>query len=53
MMQKSTAFTTIFRVKKCNFHYDCACKKVVPLSLRYAKNFNFNEVHATHILDFR
>jgi hypothetical protein len=21
-MQKSTAFTTIFRVKKCHFHYD-------------------------------
>jgi hypothetical protein len=36
MMQKSTTFTTIFRVKKCYFHYDFACKKV-PLSLRYAK----------------
>jgi hypothetical protein len=36
-MQKSTTFTTIFRVKKCYFHYDFACKKV-PLSLRYAKN---------------
>jgi hypothetical protein len=34
-MQKSTTFTTIFRVKKCYFHYDFACKKV-PLSLRYA-----------------
>jgi hypothetical protein len=22
MMQKSTTFTTIFRVKKCHFHYD-------------------------------
>jgi hypothetical protein len=22
MMQKSTAFTTIFRVKKCHFHYE-------------------------------
>jgi hypothetical protein len=22
MMQKSTTFTTIFRVKKCYFHYD-------------------------------
>jgi hypothetical protein len=21
-MQKSTTFTTIFRVKKCHFHYD-------------------------------
>jgi hypothetical protein len=37
MIQKSTNFTTIFRVKKCYFHYDFACKKV-PLSLRYAKN---------------
>jgi hypothetical protein len=36
MMHKSTTFTTIFRVKKCYFHYDFACKKV-PLSLRYAK----------------
>jgi hypothetical protein len=34
MMQKSTIFTTIFRVKKCYFHYDFAC---VPLSLQYAK----------------
>jgi hypothetical protein len=37
MMQKSTTFTTIFRVQKCYFHYDFACKKV-PFSLRYAKN---------------
>jgi hypothetical protein len=37
MMQKSTTFTTIFRIKKCYSHYDFACKKV-PLSLRYAKN---------------
>jgi hypothetical protein len=36
MMQKSTTFTTIFRVKKYYFYYDFACKKV-PLSLRYAK----------------
>jgi hypothetical protein len=36
MMQKSTTFTTIFRAKKCYFHYDFACKKV-PVSLRYAK----------------
>jgi hypothetical protein len=36
MMQKSTAFTTIFHLKKCYFHYDFACKKV-PLSLRHAK----------------
>jgi hypothetical protein len=28
-MQKSTAFTTIFSVKKCYFHYDFACKKVL------------------------
>jgi hypothetical protein len=27
MMQKCTTFTTIFRVKKCHFHYDFACKK--------------------------
>jgi hypothetical protein len=40
MMQKSTIFTAIFRVKKCYFHYDFACKKV-PLSLRYAKNIFF------------
>jgi hypothetical protein len=38
MMQKSTTFTMIFRVKKCYFHYDFACKKV-PLSLRYAKDY--------------
>jgi hypothetical protein len=37
MMQKSSTFTTTFRLKKCYFHYDYACKKV-PLSLRYAKN---------------
>jgi hypothetical protein len=37
MTQKSSTFTTIFRVKKCYFYYDFACKKV-PLSLRYAKN---------------
>jgi hypothetical protein len=36
-MQKSTTFTTIFRVKKCYFHYDFAYKKV-SFSLRYAKN---------------
>jgi hypothetical protein len=36
MMQKNTTFTTIFRVKKCYFHYDFTCKKV-SLSLRYAK----------------
>jgi hypothetical protein len=36
MMQKSTTFTTIFRVKKCYFHFDFACKKV-SLSLRDAK----------------
>jgi hypothetical protein len=40
MMQKSTTFTTIFRVKKCYFHYDFACKKV-SLSLRYAKKYIF------------
>jgi hypothetical protein len=36
MMQKSTTFTMIFRVKKGYFHYDLACKKVAP-SIRYAK----------------
>jgi hypothetical protein len=35
-MQKSTTFSTIFRVKKCYFHYDFACKKL-PLLLGYAK----------------
>jgi hypothetical protein len=43
MKQKSTTFTTIFRVKKCYFHYDIACKKV-PLSLRYAKNKIMNQL---------
>jgi hypothetical protein len=42
-MQKSTTFTTIFRVKKCYFHYVFACKKV-PLSLRYAKNKIMNHL---------
>jgi hypothetical protein len=27
MMQKSTTFTTIFRLKKCYFHYDFQKKK--------------------------
>jgi hypothetical protein len=36
-MQKSTTFTTIFGVNKCDFHYDFSCKKV-SLSFRYAKN---------------
>jgi hypothetical protein len=46
MMQKSTyyIFTTIFRTKKCYFHYDFACKKV-PLSLRYAKKKIFYNIH--------
>jgi hypothetical protein len=38
MVQKSATFTTIFRAKKCYFHYDFACK-TVPLSLRYAKKY--------------
>jgi hypothetical protein len=38
MLQKH--FTTIFRLKKCYFHYDFACKKV-PFSLRYAKEVHF------------
>jgi hypothetical protein len=34
---KSTIFTTIFRIiKKCYFHYDFSCIKVL-LSLQYAK----------------
>jgi hypothetical protein len=49
MMQKSTTFTTIFRVKKCYFHYDFACKKSVTFIticknsyLRYkCKNLSF------------
>jgi hypothetical protein len=36
MRQKSTTFTTIYRVKKCFFHYNFSCKKV-PLSLQYTK----------------
>jgi hypothetical protein len=41
MMQKSTTFTTIFRVKSATFTKILfACKKV-PLSLRYAKKINF------------
>jgi hypothetical protein len=36
MMQKCTTVTTIFRVKKCYFHYVFSCKRG-PLSLRYAK----------------
>jgi hypothetical protein len=27
MMQKSTTFITIFRVKKCHLHYDFGVKK--------------------------
>jgi hypothetical protein len=41
MMQKSTTFTTIVRVKKGYFRYDFACKKV-SLSLRYAKKFKIS-----------
>jgi hypothetical protein len=55
MMQKSITFTTIFRVKKCYFHYDFACKKV-PLSLRYAKKYicSKNNVHIwTKLRDHR
>jgi hypothetical protein len=44
MMQKCTTFATIFRVKKCYFHYDFECKKV-PLSLRYAKKKLFEHVN--------
>jgi ABC-type proline/glycine betaine transport system ATPase subunit len=52
-MQKSTTFTTVFHVKKCNFHYDFACKKL-PLSLRYAKKnvFTFRETTAAHNIVF-
>jgi hypothetical protein len=28
MIQKSTTLTTIFRVKKCHFHYDMQKKNV-------------------------
>jgi hypothetical protein len=49
MMQKSTTFTTIFREKKCYFHYDFACKKV-PLSLRYAKKYILMPQQKTIIL---
>jgi hypothetical protein len=48
MMQKSTTFTTIFRVKKCYFHYNFACKKV-PLPLRYGKKkFNIKSHEHTN-----
>jgi hypothetical protein len=32
MMQKSTTFTTIFRVKKCYFHYDRYYAKIFFLN---------------------
>jgi hypothetical protein len=32
MIQKSTTFTTIFRVKKYYFHYDFSCKKSVTFT---------------------
>jgi hypothetical protein len=47
MMQKNTTFTTIFRVKKCHFHYDMQkwmnciykvhskIKKPPPVTLRW------------------
>jgi hypothetical protein len=37
MMEKSTTFTTIFRVKKCYFHYDM--QKTI---FQYGKNHFIN-----------
>jgi hypothetical protein len=34
MMQKSTAFTTIFRVEKCHFHCDMQ-KKIIETRTHY------------------
>jgi hypothetical protein len=43
MMQKSTTFTTILRVKKCHFHYDMQknIQYVPGLSLQEEKKFYF------------
>jgi hypothetical protein len=35
MMQKSTTITTIFRVKKCYFHYDFACKNAKMQKIKF------------------
>jgi hypothetical protein len=34
MMQKSTTFTTILRVKKCHFHYDMQKMILLRFSVR-------------------
>jgi hypothetical protein len=31
MIQESTAFTTIFRLKKCYFRYNFSCKRVLHI----------------------
>jgi hypothetical protein len=42
-MQKSTTFTTIFRVKKCHFHYDMQKKSNhVVYSLMRFKKYQIN-----------
>jgi hypothetical protein len=41
MMQKSTTFTTIFRVKKCHFHYDMQ-KIITPEPINYRFLFLLN-----------
>jgi hypothetical protein len=41
MMQKSTTFTTILRVKKCHFHYDM--QKIVICTTSYESHTFFHE----------
>jgi hypothetical protein len=38
MMQKSTVFTTILRVKKCHFHYDMQKKSFIARYLFFRIN---------------
>jgi hypothetical protein len=40
MMQKCTTFTTIFRVKKCHFHYDMQKNTLVQLSTDNVTSLN-------------
>jgi hypothetical protein len=48
MMQKSTTFTTILRVKKCHFHYDMQKISFCILELKtfekVHKRFRRNEI---------
>jgi hypothetical protein len=43
-MQKSTTFTTIFRVKKGYFHYDFACKKVALFHYDMQKKYELYKI---------